>query len=135
MRACGSGWPRGVHRAGGCDRRTDARVGATRGAVHQIVKAGKAGDGDRPDRRTGGGADGRQRDEAAEAAPRDAAAAGRVMRVNSVKACIAMFRQMMFASESGMHRTLRAWRRVCRRASACLSVDENRAGESGAAPG
>ncbi|WP_201260403.1 hypothetical protein [Burkholderia catarinensis] len=101
--------------------------------MHQIVKADK---GDAPDRRARGDPKARHGDGAVEAAPRDAATAGRVMRVTrmtramSVKAGISMFRQMMFASGSGVHRTLRAGRRVCRRARACLgSVDEKRAAD------
>ena len=49
------------------------------------------------------------------AAAREAAAAGQVRRAMSVKACIAMFRQMMFASGSGMHRVLCTRQRFCRR--------------------
>ncbi|ORT83611.1 hypothetical protein B7G54_22250 [Burkholderia puraquae] len=131
MRACGSGLPRGAHDAGGSDRQADARAGDTRSAVHQIVKADKGGV---PDRRTRGGADARQRGGAVEAAARDAAMAGRVTQAMSVKACISMFRQMMFASGSGMHRKLCARQRVCRRARACLSVDEKTGGRSRAAP-
>ncbi|OXJ00226.1 hypothetical protein CFB41_13650 [Burkholderia sp. AU33803] len=59
---------------------------------------------------------------------------GRVTRVMSVKACIAMFRQMMFASGSGMHRARCASQRVCRHARACLSVVEKTGGRSRAAP-
>ncbi|OXJ17814.1 hypothetical protein CFB39_14440 [Burkholderia sp. AU6039] len=55
-------------------------------------------------------------------------------RVRSVKACIAKFRQMMFASGSGMHRARYASQRVCRRARACLSVVEKTGGWSRATP-
>lgn len=115
-------WRRQARSAGGCTRRRHVRR-----AVHQIVKAEKGGV---PDRRTRGETDARQGGGTVEAVARDAATAGRVMRTMSVKACISMFRQMMFASGSGTHRALCARQRVCRRARACLSVDENAGGRS-----
>lgn len=74
------------------------RVGDARDALHQVVKAGK-GDGlPRGALRETGT---RHRDGAI-----DVAASGAATRAMSVKACISMFRQMVLASGSGMHRTL-----------------------------
>ncbi|ALX10977.1 hypothetical protein P350_05165 [Burkholderia cepacia JBK9] len=130
MRACGLRVPFGVDGAGGRDRQADARVGDAYGAVHQIVKAGKD---EVLDRRARGGTAVRHRDGAIEVPAREVAATGPAMREMSAKACISMFRQMMFASGSGVHRTL-GWRDGFAAACACLSVDEKCAARSRAAP-
>ncbi|ACA91757.1 hypothetical protein Bcenmc03_2596 [Burkholderia orbicola MC0-3] len=118
MRACGLRWPRGAHHAGAAIGQADARVGDARDAVHQVVKAGK---GERLARRALGETGARHRDGAM-----DVAATGPATRAMSVKACISMFRQMMWASGSGMHRTLRGCDGLAV-ACACLSVDEKHA--------